>query len=100
VHPEVFAYVGGFSSAPDTKSPTNVLVPDPSVPKQLKLIWLSSGNQDGLIRIGRGVHDYLKQNGVAHIWNVDGHAHDNPEWSANLYLFTQHIFSVSASGAR
>jgi hypothetical protein len=67
-------------------------VPDPSVPKQLKLIWLSSGNQDGLIRIGRGVHDYLKENGVPHIWNVDGHAHDNPEWSANLYLFTQHIF--------
>jgi enterochelin esterase-like enzyme len=92
VHPEVFAYVGGFSSAPDTKSPPNVLVPDPSVPRQLKLIWLSSGNQDGLIRIGRGVHDYLKENGVAHIWNVDGHAHDNPEWSANLYLFTQHIF--------
>jgi len=92
VHPEVFAYVGGFSSAPDTKSPPNVLVPDPSVPKQLKLIWLSSGNQDGLIRIGRGVHDYLKENGVPHIWNVDGHAHDNPEWSANLYLFTQHIF--------
>ena len=92
VHPEVFAYVGGFSSAPDTKSPANVLVPDPSVPKQLKLIWLSSGNQDGLIRIGRGVHDYLKVNGVTHIWNVDGHAHDNPEWSANLYLFAQHIF--------
>ncbi len=92
VHPEVFAWVGGFSSAPDTKSPANVLVPDPSVPKQLKLIWLSSGNKDGLIRIGRGVHDYLKQNNVPHIWNVDGHAHDNPEWSANLYLFTQHIF--------
>ncbi len=92
VHPEVFAYVGGFSSAPDTKSPANVLVPDPSVPKQLKLIWLSSGSQDGLIRIGRGVHEYLKANGVAHVWNVDGHAHDNPEWSANLYGFAQRMF--------
>jgi len=49
-HPEAFAYVGGFSSAPDTKNPPD-LVPDPSVPKQLKLIWLACGNKDGLIRI-------------------------------------------------
>ena len=92
VHPETFAYIGGFSSAPDTKQPVTALIPDLSLPKQLKLIWLSSGNKDGLITIGRGVHDYLKENGVAHVWNVDGHAHDNPEWSANLYHFTQHIF--------
>jgi len=91
VHPETFAYVGGFSSAPDTKSPPD-LVPDPSVPKQLKLIWLASGNRDGLIRVGRGVHDYLKANNVPHIWHVDGNAHDTPEWQNNLYLFSQRIF--------
>jgi len=92
VHPETFAWVGGFSSAPDTRQPPTALVPDPSVPKQLKLVWLGCGNRDGLIRISKAVHQYLKENGVAHIWHVDGNAHDTTEWDNNLYLFSQHIF--------
>jgi enterochelin esterase-like enzyme len=92
VHPETFAWVGGFSSAPDTRQPPSALVPDPSVPKQLRLIWLGCGNRDGLIRISQAVHKYLKENGVAHIWHVDGNAHDTTEWDNNLYLFSQHIF--------
>jgi enterochelin esterase-like enzyme len=92
VHPETFAWVGGFSSAPDTRQPPSALVPDPAVPKQLKLIWLACGNQDGLIRISQAVHSYLKENGVPHIWHVDGNAHDTTEWDNNLYLFSQRIF--------
>jgi len=92
VHPETFAWVGGFSSAPDTRQPPTALVPDPSVPKQLKLIWLACGNRDGLIRISQAVHQYLKENGVAHVWHVDGNAHDTTEWDNNLYLFSQRIF--------
>jgi len=92
VHPETFAWVGGFSSAPDTRMPPSALVPDPSVPKQLKLVWLGCGNKDGLIRISQSVHAYLKENGVPHIWHVDGNAHDTTEWDNNLYLFSQRIF--------
>jgi len=88
---ETFAYVGGFSSAPDTKNPPE-LVPDPAVPMKLKLIWLACGNKDGLIRISQGVHAYLKEKGVPHVWHVDGNAHDTPEWENNLYLFSQRIF--------
>jgi enterochelin esterase-like enzyme len=98
VHPETFAWVGGFSSAPDTRQPPSALVPDPSVPKQLKLIWLGCGNKDGLIRISQAVHQYLKENGVPHVWHVDGNAHDTTEWDNNLYLFSQHIFK-SGGGA-
>jgi enterochelin esterase-like enzyme len=88
---ETFAYVGGFSSAPDTKNPPE-LVPDPAVPMKLKLIWLACGNKDGLIRVSQGVHAYLKEKGVPHVWHVDGNAHDTPEWENNLYLFSQRIF--------
>ena len=94
VHVETFAWVGGFSSAPNTKSPAE-LVPDPAVPKQLKLLWLACGNKDGLIRISQGVHNYLKEKGVPHVWHVDGNAHDNTEWANNLYLFAQRIFNQS-----
>ena len=90
-HVDTFAWVGGFSSAPNTKAPAD-LVPDPAVPKRLKLIWLACGNKDGLIRISQGVHAYLKEKGVPHVWHVDGNAHDTIEWQNNLYLFGQRIF--------
>ena len=89
---DTFAWVGGFSSAPNTKSPAE-LVPDPAAAKaKLKLLWVACGNRDGLIRISQGVHNYLKEKGVPHIWHVDGNAHDGTEWANNLYLFAQHIF--------
>ena len=52
---------------------------------------LHGGNRDGLIRISQGVHGYLKENGVPHVWHVDGNAHDTTEWDNNLYLFSQHL---------
>jgi enterochelin esterase-like enzyme len=91
-HLDTFAWIGGFSSAPNTKAPTELL-PDPATAKaRLKLLYLSSGNQDGLIYISQGVHEYLKTNDVPHIWNVDRHAHDPTEWRNNLYHFAQRIF--------
>ncbi len=89
---DTFAWVGGFSSAPNTKAP-EVLVPDPeNAKKQLKLLWLSCGNKDGLIGISQGLQRYLKKNEVPHIWNVDGHAHDATHWQNNLYYFAQKLF--------
>ena len=91
-HLDTFAWVGGFSSAPNTKPPSQ-LVPDPMIAKEkLKLLWLGCGKRDGLIRISQGVHAYLKEKGVSHIWHVDGNAHDPTCWKNNLYLFAQRIF--------
>ncbi len=91
-HLDVFAWIGGFSSAPNTKHPAE-LVPDPAAARdKLKLLWLACGNKDGLIRISQGVHSYLKEKDVPHIWHVDSNAHDGTEWANNLYLFAQHIF--------
>jgi enterochelin esterase-like enzyme len=97
-HLDTFAYVGGFSSAPNTYefggiSPDTKLLPDPAAAKEkLKLLWLACGNKDGLIRVSQGVHKMLKDNSVPHVWHVDSHAHDDAEWSSNLYLFAQHLF--------
>ena len=91
-HLDTFAWVGGFSSAPNTKSPEE-LVPDPeAAKKQLELLWLSCGNKDGLIGISQGLQRYLKKNEVPHVWNVDGHGHDATHWRNNLYHFTQKLF--------
>lgn len=91
-HLDTFAWVGAFSSAPNTEPPAQ-LVPDPAAArKNLKLLWVSGGSQDGLLRISQGVHGYLKEKDVPHVWNVDGHAHDATEWRNNLYYFLQRLF--------
>ena len=69
------------------------LIPDPARAKQqLRLLWLACGKKDNLLRISQGVHAYLKEKDVPHVWHVDGHAHDATEWRNNLYLFLQRIF--------
>jgi enterochelin esterase-like enzyme len=93
---DTFAWVGGFSSAPNTK-PAAELVPDPArAIRDLKLLYLSCGNQDGLIRISQGVHSHLKQHQVPHVWHVDGHAHDFNHWKKALYQFSQLVFKPIA----
>jgi enterochelin esterase-like enzyme len=94
---DTFAWIGGFSSAPNTK-PAAELVPDPAAAtKQLKLLWISAGNKDGLIRISQGVHGYLKEKNVPHLWHVDGNAHDFRHWKGALYQFSQLIFKAPTS---
>jgi enterochelin esterase-like enzyme len=87
-----FAWVGGFSSAPNTKVPDQ-LVPNPvEATQKLKLLWISCGDQDGLIGISQNVHKYLKENNVPHIWHVDSGKHEFAVWKNDLYLFTQMLF--------
>jgi enterochelin esterase-like enzyme len=91
-----FAWVGGFSSAPNTKAP-EVLVPEPQQTKeQLRLLWLSCGNKDGLIRFSQRMQRYLKEKDVPHVWNVDSHGHDATHWRNNLYYFLQKVFQEKA----
>jgi enterochelin esterase-like enzyme len=91
-HLDTFAWVGGFSSAPNTRSPEQ-LVPDPEQAKQsLKLLWISGGSKDGLLRISQNFHAYLKEKNVPHIWHVDDNGHDFHHWKNSLYWFTQQLF--------
>jgi enterochelin esterase-like enzyme len=90
-HLENFGWIGGFSSAPNTKKPTE-LVPDPEAARKLKLLWISCGTKDNLFRISRGFHEYLKENEVPHVWHVTSHGHDAAEWKQSLYYFLQKVF--------
>ncbi len=96
-HPDLFGYIGGFSSAPNTYefgglNSTSKLMPDTEAMKKVKVLWVACGNKDGLLRVSQGVHGMLKTAGVPHVWHVDSHAHDTTEWDNNLYLFSQHLF--------
>lgn len=98
-HLDTFAWIGGFSSAPNTKPPEE-LIPDPAKSRaQIKLLWLSCGNKDGLIRISQRLQRYLQKHDMPHVWNVDGHGHDGTHWRNNLYHFAQLLFNEEAAKA-
>lgn len=88
-----FAWIGGFSSAPNTRPPEE-LVPDPAKAREmLKLLWISCGDADGLFSISQRTHTYLDAHEVAHLWHVHpGGEHDFEVWSDDLYQFAQRIF--------
>ena len=89
---DTFAWVGGFSSAPNTKLP-EVLVPNPEESKKkLKLLWMSCGASDGLISFSLRTHEYLRDYDVPHIYYVMPGFHDFNVWKNSLYLFSQLIF--------
>jgi enterochelin esterase-like enzyme len=89
---EKFAWVGGFSSAPNTKPPEE-LVPDPAEAKsKLKLLWISCGDNDPLISFSKRTHDYLSLNNVPHIYYIEPGVHDFKVWKNGLYMFSQLIF--------
>jgi enterochelin esterase-like enzyme len=91
-HLDTFAWVGGFSSAPNTKPSAELASNPAAVREKLKLLYLSCGNKDGLINVSQRVHRHLKEQNIPHIWNVDDHAHDGPAWANNVYHFAQRIF--------
>ena len=87
-----FAWVGGFSSAPNTKRPEE-LVPDAARAKQqLKLLWISCGDSDRLITFSKRTHDYLEKNNVPHIYYIEPGVHDFKVWKNGLYMFSQLLF--------
>ena len=91
-HLDTFAWVGAFSSAPNTEPPAE-LVPDPeATSEQLELLFLSCGTEDGLFPISQRVHQYLAEHDVPHVWHVDGNGHDATHWRNSLYHFAQLLF--------
>jgi endo-1,4-beta-xylanase len=90
-----FAWVGGFSSAPNTRPPAE-LVPDPQKAKEmLRLLWISCGDKDNLIRMSQRTVEYLNENKVPHVYRVipDGQ-HDFKVWRDGLYHFAKSIFKT------
>ena len=88
---DTFAWVGGFSSAPNTKPPAE-LVSDPAKARRLELLWVSCGNEDGLFNISANVHEQLAAQNVPHKWYIDAGAHTFPVWKNDLYHFSSLLF--------
>lgn len=88
-----FAWIGGFSSAPNTKMPDQLL-PNPAAAKdKIKLLWISCGDEDRLLGISERTRDYMIEHKVPHIYFKEPGKHDFKVWRNDLYLFSQLLFS-------
>ncbi len=89
-----FAWIGAFSVAPNTKPPEE-LVPDAErARRELKLLFITCGDHDGLITFSRRTHDYLAAKQVPHIYYIQPGVHDFKVWKNGLYMFSQLLFKA------
>jgi len=89
---DTFAWVGGFSSAPNTQPVRSLITDAAGANRMLRLLWVSCGDVDGLMSVSKPFHDGLTELGVAHIWHVDSGGHTWPVWKNDLYLVAQLLF--------
>ena len=89
-HPELFAYVAGFSGY----GSTNLITADAAkTNKNYKMIFIGAGTEDTAVNSGRTMHDALTKAGVKHIWSEDpGYGHDYQIWRQYLYRLLQQTF--------
>jgi len=98
---DTFAWVGGFSSAPNTKQPASLIKDHADAAKKLKLLWVSCGDQDGLLKTSLNVHNMLVEKKVPHIYSVvPGGKHDFKQWKNDLYHFSQLVFQEEKAAGK
>ena len=87
-----FAYVGSYSAAPNTHSNSQLFRDGGSAAKnQLKLLFISCGTSDGLIKFGAGVHNFCDSKGIRkYYWLLPGsRGYDWSVWKPSLWNFLQ-----------
>ena len=92
-HMDVFAYVGGFSSAPNTNTP-EVLIPDVNKTKaENALLWMVCGSNDNLMYNSSRLKAFCDEKGVpCTLIQYPAGVHDFVVWKSGLYNFAQLIF--------
>jgi enterochelin esterase-like enzyme len=94
-HLDKFAWIGGFSSA--VRGRGAELIRDPAAAsKQIRLLWLSCGDEDRLLDASKAFHAALDDQKIPHVWHVDKGGHTWPVWKNDLYLLAQRLFRDSA----
>jgi enterochelin esterase family protein len=92
-----FAYIGVFSSgligeANDWESRNLAVLDDASLKKGLKLVWFSTGKDDGLMSTTKSTVDLLKKHGFNVAFQESNGAHTWINWRNYLNIFAPQLF--------
>ena len=90
---DMFAFVGGFSSAPNTKQPDQLIPDVDAMKKANKLLWMVCGSKDGLMFNSSRLKAFCDKNDIpcTLIQYPEGQ-HDFVVWKYGLYNYAQLIF--------
>jgi len=95
-HPDLFGWVGGFSSGVPTDNLDQrfaaLLGTAQKPPVIPRLIWVGVGKGDFLLDQNQKFHGWLEEKKVAHEWHLTEGAHEWPVWRDYLEEFLQKIF--------
>ncbi|NLV32850.1 MAG: esterase family protein [Acidobacteria bacterium] len=92
-----FAWVGGFSSAPNLQQPAVHIPKIQQAKDPLSLLWIGCGDKDNLITGSWNLHQALVKANLDHVWYVDTGGHEVMVWNNNLYLMAQMLFQPAGS---
>ena len=92
-HMDVFAYVGGFSSAPNTMCAAQLIPDVDKVKRENKLLWMVCGGADGLMNNSAQLKAFCDEHGIpCTLINYPEGQHNFVVWKYGLYSFAQLIF--------
>jgi enterochelin esterase family protein len=94
-HLELFAWVGGFSSAINNPEGTvATALADPAATNaKLRLLWIACGKDDGLVKNAQGLSDVLKAKEIRHDLKITEGNHSWPVWRKYLGEFLPLLFA-------
>jgi enterochelin esterase family protein len=94
-HLDTFSYLGAFSAAVanlDFAKDYDGKLADPQINKQLRLLWMGVGKQDGLYDGLLAIHQNLEKTHVNHVWVESEGGHVWGEWRTYLADFAPFLF--------
>jgi enterochelin esterase family protein len=95
-HPDLFGWVGGFSSGvPSDDLDRRFPVQAAAGPKKTgaaQFLWVGVGKEDFLLESNKNFHTWLETKQVPHEWHLTDGGHEWPVWRSYLEEFLQKIF--------
>lgn len=97
-----FAWIGAFSSAPNTIAAATTIKDPAAVRAAVKFSFISCGTTDGLLNTSVNYHNFLDQNNITpHMYQLEqGQGHTPLVWNRSLYNFAKRIFKSAPTGIR
>ncbi|HEX3798242.1 MAG TPA: alpha/beta hydrolase-fold protein [Verrucomicrobiae bacterium] len=91
-HPDLFAWIGGFSSAAPSDDAIASALNDPAINQKLKLLWVGDGKDDFLRKRNEDFIATLKAHNIQYQWHLSEGGHTWPVWRNYLIELTPKLF--------
>ncbi|MFH1570247.1 MAG: alpha/beta hydrolase-fold protein [Gemmatimonadota bacterium] len=92
-HPDVFAWVGAFSSAVSEEVHGPLLADPDALNRQLSLLWIGCGREDFLYQANTAFLARLDSLGVRHTAHLTAGSHSWPVWHQYLHQLLPVLFT-------